>query len=315
MDFDFARDIAGKILSLLKLSSLFNFETSISGEKMNVLKTVFLMTVMMILFLLVGYYLGGSTGMTIAFVFALLMNFGSYWFSDKVVLSMYKAKEVTVDTAPKFYALIEQLAVSAKLPMPKVYIINDPTPNAFATGRSPEHAAVAATTGILKDLSNEELAGVISHELAHIKHRDMLTGTIAATLVGTITFVAQMAGWALMFGRGRDDDDGGISALLLLILAPIAATLLQLAISRSREYSADAGGAEISGNPLGLASALRKISAGNEIKQLNNSTPATAHMFIISPLHGGGVMKLFSTHPPIEERIKRLEKLAAENLR
>ena len=281
---------------------------------MNTLKTVFLMTVMMILFLLVGYYLGGSTGMTIAFIFALMMNFGSYWFSDKVVLSMYRAKQVTADTAPKFYTLVEQLSASAKLPMPKVYIINDPTPNAFATGRSPEHAAVAATTGILKGLSNEELAGVISHELAHVKHRDMLTGTIAATLVGTITFVAQMAGWALMFGRGRDDDEGGISGLFLLILAPIAATLLQLAVSRSREYAADAGGAEISGNPLGLASALRKISAGNDVKALNHASPATAHMFIINPLHGGGVMKLFSTHPPIDERIKRLEKLAAEKI-
>ena len=249
---------------------------------MNTLKTVFLMTVMMILFLLVGYYLGGSTGMTIAFVFALMMNFGSYWFSDRVVLSMYRAKEVTKDTAPKFYTMVEQLASNANLPMPKVYIINDPTPNAFATGRNPEHAAVAATTGILKGLSNEELAGVISHELAHVKHRDMLTGTVAATLVGTITFIAQMAGWALMFGRGREDDDGGLSALLLLILAPIAATLLQLAISRSREFSADAGGAEISGNPLGLASALRKISAGNEVKPLNNAGPATAHMFIIN---------------------------------
>jgi heat shock protein HtpX len=282
---------------------------------MNTLKTVFLMTVMMILFLLVGYYLGGSTGMTIAFVFALMMNFGSYWFSDRVVLSMYRAKEVTKDTAPKFYTMVEQLASNANLPMPKVYIINDPTPNAFATGRNPEHAAVAATTGILKGLSNEELAGVISHELAHVKHRDMLTGTVAATLVGTITFIAQMAGWALMFGRGREDDDGGLSALLLLILAPIAATLLQLAISRSREFSADAGGAEISGNPLGLASALRKISAGNEVKPLNNAGPATAHMFIINPLRGGGVMKLFSTHPPIEERITRLEKIAAERIR
>lgn len=281
---------------------------------MNTLKTVFLMTVMMILFLLVGYYLGGSTGMTIAFIFALMMNFGSYWFSDRVVLSMYRAKEVTNETAPKFYTLVEKLAANANLPMPKVYIINDPTPNAFATGRNPDHAAVAATTGILKNLNNEELAGVISHELAHIKHRDMLTGTIAATLVGTITFVAQMAGWALMFGRGRDDDDSGISALLLLILAPIAATLLQLAISRSREFAADAGGAEISGNPLGLASALRKISAGNEAKPLNNAGPATAHMFIINPLHGGGVMKLFSTHPAIEERITRLEKYSADKI-
>jgi heat shock protein HtpX len=278
---------------------------------MNTLKTVFLMTVMMTLFLLVGYFLGGSTGMTIAFVFALLMNFGSYWFSDKIILSMYRAKEVTAETAPKFYILVQQLASNANLPMPRVYIINDPTPNAFATGRSPEHAAVAATTGILKGLNNEELAGVISHELAHVKHMDMLTGTIAATLVGTITFVAQMAGWALMFGRGRDDDDGGLSALLLLILAPIAATLLQLAVSRSREFAADAGGVGISGNPLGLASALRKISAANEVKPLNNANPATAHMFIINPLRGSGVMKLFSTHPPVEERIKRLEKIAA----
>ncbi len=280
---------------------------------MNMVKTVFLMTVMMILFLLVGYLLGGSTGMTIAFVFALIMNFSSYWFSDKVVLAMYKAKEVTAETAPKFYALVQQLTSSANLPMPKVYIINDPTPNAFATGRNPEHAAVAATTGILQNLNNDELAGVISHELAHVKHRDMLTGTIAATLVGTITYVAQMAGWAMMFGRSRDDDDG-ISSLLLLILAPIAATLLQLAISRSREFAADEGGAHITGNPMGLASALRKISAGNEAKQLNNVGPATAHMFIVNPLHGGGVMKLFSTHPPIEERIKRLELIAADRL-
>jgi len=278
------------------------------------LKTVFLMTVMMILFLLVGYLLGGSTGMTFAFFFALLMNFGSYWFSDKVVLAMYRAKEVTEDTAPKFYDMVKQLTTNAHLPMPKVYIINDPTPNAFATGRNPEHAAVAATTGILKDLNNDELAGVISHELAHVKHKDMLTGTIAATLVGTITFVAQMAGWALMFGRGgNNNDDEGIGSLFLLILAPIAATLLQLAISRSREFSADEGGAKISGNPLGLASALRKISRANEVKPLNNSSPATAHMFIVNPLHGGGVMKLFSTHPPIEDRIKKLEKLA-ENM-
>jgi len=266
------------------------------------------MTVMMVLFLIVGYLIGGSTGMTIAFIFSLMMNFGSYWFSDKIILSMYRAKEVTAETAPQYYSIVHQLASRANLPMPRIYIINDPTPNAFATGRSPEHAAVAATTGILRNLTNEELAGVISHELAHVKHRDMLTGTIAATLVGTITYAAQMAGWAMMFGR--NDDDDGISSLLLLILAPIAATMIQLAISRSREFAADAGGAQISGNPLGLASALRKISAGNEVKPLNNSNPATAHMFIVNPLHGGGVMKLFSTHPPIEERIKRLEEIA-----
>lgn len=278
---------------------------------MNTLKTVFLMTLMMILFLLVGYFLGGNTGMTIAFVFALLMNFGSYWFSDKIVLSMYRAKEVTKETAPKFYNMVEQLTKNANLPMPKVYIINDPTPNAFATGRNPQNAAVAATTGILKGLSNEELAGVMAHELTHVKNRDILTGTIAATLVGTITFVAQMAGWALMFGRGGDDEDGGgIGSLLMLILAPIAATLIQLAISRSREFAADAGAANISKNPLALASALSKISRENQIKQVNHVNPSTAHMFIVNPLRGGGIAKLFSTHPPVEERIKRLQEIA-----
>jgi len=280
---------------------------------MNVLKTVFLMTLMMVLFLFVGYLLGGRSGMTIAFVFALIMNFGSYWFSDKIVLAMYRAKEVTLETAPKFYKLVEELSKNANLPMPRVYIINDPTPNAFATGRNPQNAAVAATTGILQGLNNEELAGVISHELAHVKHRDILTGTIAATLVGTITYIAQMAGWALMFGRGRDDDDAGngIASLLMLILAPIAATLIQLAISRSREFAADEGGAKICNNPMALASALGKISRANQIKGVNNVQPASAHMFIVNPLKGEGVTRLFSTHPPVEERIKRLQEIAA----
>jgi heat shock protein HtpX len=280
---------------------------------MNTLKTVFLMTVMMVLFLLVGYLLGGRGGMTIAFIFALIMNFGTYWFSDKIVLAMYRAKEITRDAAPKFYDMIEQLSKNANLPMPRVYVINDPTPNAFATGRNPQNAAVAATTGILQGLSNEELAGVMAHELAHVKNRDILTGTIAATLVGTITYIAQMAGWAMMFGRGNDDDDAGsaISSLVLLILAPIAATLIQLAISRSREFAADQGGSQISSNPLALASALSKISKANQVKPINHATPASAHMFIVNPLRGGGVMKLFSTHPPVEERIKRLQEIAA----
>lgn len=279
---------------------------------MNMLKTVFLMTLMMVLFLLVGYLLGGRSGMTIAFIFALIMNFGSYWFSDRIVLSIYRAKEVTKETSPKFYNMIEELTQNANLPMPKVYIINDSTPNAFATGRNPQNAAVAATTGILQGLNNEELAGVLAHELAHIKNRDILTGTIAATLVGTITFVAQMAGWALMFGKGGDDDDGGgLGSLLMLILAPIAATLIQLAISRSREFAADAGAARISNNPMALASALGKISRANEIKQVNRVNPSTAHMFIVNPLRGGGITKLFSTHPPVEERIKRLQEIAA----
>jgi heat shock protein HtpX len=279
---------------------------------MNTLKMVFLMTLMMILFLAVGYLVGGNSGMLIAFVFSIAMNFGSYWFSDKVVLAMYHAKEVSKETAPKLFNVVEQLAKNAGLPMPHIYVIDDPTPNAFATGRDPYHAAIAATTGIIKILNNDELAGVLGHELAHVKHRDILIGTIVATFVGTITFIAQMAGWAMMFGGrgGSRDDDNGLGSLFLIILAPIAATLLQLAISRSREFFADQGGAEFSHNPLALASALSKISQANQIKPVDNAGPATAHMFIINPLRRGGVMNLFSTHPPIEERIKRLQEMA-----
>jgi heat shock protein HtpX len=276
---------------------------------MNGLKTVFLMSAMMALFLLVGYAIGGNTGMTIAFVFSLAMNFGSYWFSDKIVLAMYKAKPITREQSPKFYDMIEQLAKNANLPMPKVYIINDPTPNAFATGRNPQNAAVAATTGILQGLNNDELAGVMSHELAHVKHRDILISTIAATLVGTISYIAQIAGWAAMFGRNDDREENGLGGLFLIILSPIIAVLLQMAISRSREFAADAGGAEISGKPLALASALQKISRGNQVNHLRNSKPATAHMFIISPLFGG-MGKLFSTHPPVEQRITKLQEIA-----
>jgi len=277
---------------------------------MNAVKTVFLMTLMMALFLLIGYLLGGNTGMTIALVFSLIMNFGSFWFSDKIVLAMYRAKEVNRETAPKFYDMVERLAQQANLPMPKVYLINDPTPNAFATGRSPKKAAVAATTGILQGLSNDELAGVMAHELAHVKNRDTLISTIAATLVGSISYIAHMAGWAFMFGRSDDREGGGIGGLVLLILSPILAMLIQMAISRSREFAADKGGAEISGNPLGLASALQKISRGNQMKPVFHSDPATAHMFIINPLAGGGISKLFSTHPSTEERIKRLQAMA-----
>ncbi len=276
---------------------------------MNGLKTVFLMSAMMALFLLVGYAIGGNTGMTIAFVFSLAMNFGSYWFSDKIVLAMYKAQPITREQSPKFYDMIEQLAKNANLPMPKIYIINDPTPNAFATGRNPQNAAVAATTGILQGLNNDELAGVMSHELAHVKHRDILISTIAATLVGTISYIAQIAGWAAMFGRNDDREENGLGGLFLIILSPIIAVLLQMAISRSREFAADAGGAEISGKPLALASALQKISRGNQVNHLRNSKPATAHMFIISPLFGG-MGKLFSTHPPVEQRIAKLQEIA-----
>jgi len=283
---------------------------------MNTLKTVFLMTIMMILFLFVGSLVGGSNGMTIAFLFALAMNFGAYWFSDKVVLAMYRARQITRETAPQYYSIVERLSQNAGLPMPKVYLIDDQTPNAFATGRSPRHAAVAATTGIINILSEEELSGVLGHELAHVKHRDILTGTIAATFVGTITYIAQMAGWALMFGgRGNSrDDKGGLGSLFLIILAPIAATLLQLAVSRSREYAADAGGARIAHNPLALASALGKISQANQIKPVDNVGPATAHMFIVNPLRAGGISKLFSTHPPVAERINRLKAMAADSM-
>lgn len=278
---------------------------------MNTMKTTFLMALMMVLFLFIGNLVGGSTGMTFALVISLLMNFGSYWFSDKIVLAMYGARQVDASTAPKLYGLVEELAKSAGLPTPRVYIIDNPTPNAFATGRNPQNAAVAVHTGILQMLNDDELAGVLGHELAHVKHRDILIGTIAATMVGTITYIAQMASWAVMFGRNSDrDDDSALSSLFLMIVAPIAATLLQLAISRSREYEADKGGAEISGNPLYLASALKKLTRANEIMPDPDPKPATAHMFIVNPLRGGGIMSLFSTHPPMEERIKRLEEMS-----
>lgn len=281
---------------------------------MNTLKTVFLMSVMMVLFILVGGLLGGERGMMIAFFFSLIMNFGSYWFSDKIVLTMYGAQQVTEREFPKLFSIVENLSMKAGLPMPKVYVMQNPTPNAFATGRNPQNAAVAVTTGILGILNDDELSGVLAHELSHVKHRDILIGTIAATLVGTITFVARMAGWALMFGGGsrRDNEDnGGLGALILLILSPIIAILIQLAISRSREYLADEGGAAISEKPLSLASALHKLSRANERLPMQNAEPATAHMFIIAPFSGKSMMKLFSTHPPIEERIKRLEEIAA----
>ncbi len=279
---------------------------------MNTLKTVFLMTLMMILLLLIGSLLGGEQGMIIAFAFSLLMNFGSYWFSDKIVLMMYRAKEVTEAEAPRLFALVARVASQAHIPMPRVYLIASETPNAFATGRNPEHAAVAATEGILKLLSEDELEGVLAHEFAHIKHRDILTGTIVATMVGSITFIARMAGWAMMFGGGSRDrrDSNGIAELAMLIVAPIAAVLMQLAISRSREFAADEGGAKITGRPLSLAQALGKLERKSEQLPMEGVSPATAHLFIVNPLRGGGVMKLFSTHPPIEERIERLQQLA-----
>ncbi len=280
---------------------------------MNTMKTVFLMTAMMVLLLVVGEAFGGEQGLVMAFVFSLFMNFGMYWFSDKLVLKMYRAKEVTETEAPRLVQIVRKLATQAQLPMPRVYIMENDTPNAFATGRNPDHAAIAVTSGIMKILSDDELEGVISHEFAHVKHRDILTGTIVAAMVGTITFVARMAGWAMMFSGGRrsDRDSGnGFSELALLILAPIAAVLLQLAISRSREFAADAGGSAISGKPLSLASALKKLDREATLIPMQNAGPATSHLFIVNPLRSGGIMKLFSTHPSVEERVARLEQLA-----
>ncbi len=273
----------------------------------NGLKTAFLLGTLSALLLGLGEVLGGAGGLMIAFVFAALMNLGSYWFSDKIVLRMYRASEVGPDHP--LYRLVERLTVRANLPMPKVYIIPDPSPNAFATGRNPSHAAVAATEGILSVLSEHELEGVIAHELAHVKHRDILTSSIAATIAAAIMMVARMAQFASMFGGyGGRDERGGMNPIALIatiILAPLAAMLIQMAISRSREFAADAGGAAIAGNPYGLADALRKIDAISKRVPLD-ANPATAHMFIVQPFSGGGITSLFSSHPPTEARIAAL---------
>jgi heat shock protein HtpX len=280
---------------------------------MGTVKTVGLMVLMMALLMLVGQWLGQEQGLIVAFGFSLLMNFGMYWFSDKIVLMSYGAREAAEVDAPRLFAVVRKLATQAELPMPKVYIIPGNSPNAFATGRNPEHAAVAATEGILTLLSEDELEGVIAHELAHVKHRDILTGTIVAAMAGAITFLTRMAMFASMFGGGSRDRENSnpIGEILLLILAPIAAMLIQFAVSRSREFAADEGGAKICGRPLSLANALRKLERGVERIPMQNAGTATAHMFIVSPLLGGGIVRLFSTHPPTEERIARLEEMAA----
>ncbi|MBI3599509.1 MAG: zinc metalloprotease HtpX [Nitrospinae bacterium] len=279
---------------------------------MNTMKTVLLMTGLTLLLVLAGNALGGKDGMMTAFVFACIMNIAAYWFSDKIVLKMYGAKEVSYAQSPELHGMVRELTMRAGIPMPKVYIIDSDTPNAFATGRNPEHAAVAVTKGIMNLLSRDELTGVLGHELAHIKHRDILIGTIAATVAGAISMLANMAQWTMMFGGRRDDrEEGGhpFVAIAMMILAPIAAMLIQMAISRSREYLADEGGARIAGNPLSLANALGKLQRGVQMAPMD-ANPATAHMFIVNPLSGGGFLTLFSTHPPIEERVRRLERLA-----
>jgi heat shock protein HtpX len=275
----------------------------------NGLKTALLLGLLSGILLAIGEYFGGANGLVFAFVIAAVMNFGSYWFSDKIVLKMYRAQEV--GAGHRLYTTVERLSRQAQLPMPKVYVIPDPSPNAFATGRNPSHAAVAATEGILQILSDGELEGVIAHELAHVRHRDILISSVAATVAAAIMMAARTAQFAAMFGgyggRGDDRDRGNnpIALLAMIILAPLAAMLIQAAISRSREFSADAGGAQIAGNPYGLADALRKIDAVSQRVPLD-ANPATAHMFIVKPFSGAGLMSLFSTHPPTEERIRAL---------
>jgi len=273
------------------------------------LKTTFLMALLMVLAVFIGYMIGGNGGMMIAFIFALGMNLISYWYSDKIVLKMYKAEEITESDSPRLFAVVRDLSQRAGLPMPKVYLIPTDAPNAFATGRNPEHAAVAVTRGIMNMLTENELRGVLGHELAHVRHRNILIGTIAAVFAGAISMLAHMAQWAMIFGGGRSDNErggGGLELLAMAIVAPIAALLIQMAISRSREYLADEDGARFHGNPRDLASALAKLQRGAERMPMR-ATPATAHMFIVNPLTGKGLMSLFSTHPPMEERIKRLE--------
>ncbi|MCX7982753.1 MAG: zinc metalloprotease HtpX [Syntrophales bacterium] len=280
---------------------------------MNSLKTVLLLGLLTGLLIFLGGLFGGKSGIIIAFIFAVVMNFGAYWFSDKIVLSMYHATEVTEEEAPVLFNMVRNLAMKANLPMPRVYIIPEDTPNAFATGRNEKHAAVAVTEGILRMLDRDELEGVLAHELSHIKNRDILISSIAATIAGAIMMLANMAQWAAIFGGGRSEDEegsgGGIIGLIVTaIFAPIAATLIQMAISRSREYMADEGGAKISGKPYGLANALEKLAQAKEIVSMD-ANPSTAHMFIVNPLSGRALMNLFSTHPPIEERIARLRQM------
>jgi heat shock protein HtpX len=277
---------------------------------MNQMKTFILMALLTVLLVWLGNVVGGRGGALFALVFAGVMNFGVYWFSDRIILKMYRAKEVTEAEEPVLHRIVRELTLRAGLPMPKVYIIPQDAPNAFATGRNPEHAAVAVTTGIKGLLSEDELKGVLAHELSHISHRDILIGTIAATIAGAISWIASMARWSAIFGGGDDREGGGMAQLVVMMvlttLASLAAIMIQMAISRSREYLADQGGAKLAGNPLLLARALAKLDAKAQRVPLE-ANPSTAHMFIVNPLRGGGMLRLFSTHPPIEERIRRLE--------
>ena len=281
----------------------------------NTFKTALLLTALTLFLLFMGQIFGGQRGMEMALGLAVVMNFASYFFSDKIALAMYRAQPVTREQLPRAYEVVERLTQKMGIPMPKIYVIPDESPNAFATGRNPQHASVAVTAGILNLLNDEELEGVLAHELGHVRNRDILISSVAATLAGAITLLARMGYWASLFGgRGGDDRDrgGGIAGLLMLILAPIAATLIQLAVSRSREYQADATGAQLTGNPYALASALKKLDAYSKRIPLQAS-PSTAHLFIVAPLLSGvRFANLFSTHPPIAKRIERLSGRPAE---
>lgn len=271
---------------------------------MNTLKTAGLMTFLTLILVSAGGALGGQSGALMALIFAAVMNMGSYWFSDKIVIKMYRGQETT---SGELYDVVRDLCQRNDMIMPKVYVLPQSAPNAFATGRNPEHAVVAATEGLMQILTRDELSGVMAHELSHVKHRDILIGSIAATVAGAISFMAHMAQWSMLFG-GRDDKDSNpIAMIAMMILAPIAAMLVQMAISRSREYLADEGGAKLCGNPRHLASALQKLEAANSRAPMPKVNEATAHMFIVNPLRGGGMKALFSTHPPMDERVRRLE--------
>lgn len=280
----------------------------------NIFKTTFLLAVLTALFLVAGRAIGGNQGMTMALVMAGVMNIGAYWFSDKIALAMGGAVEVSEAEAPELHSIVRDLAMRAGLPKPRVYIIKTDTPNAFATGRNPEHAAVAVTEGILRILSRDELEGVLSHELGHVRNRDILISSIAAMIAGAISYLASMAQWAMLFGgfrRSDDDDSGGlIGAIVMMVVAPMAAMLIQMAISRSREFLADATGAKICSKPLALASALKKLEDWNHRLPMDVN-PATAQMYIVNPLTSGAFTNLFSTHPSTEERIKRLTAMAS----
>ena len=277
------------------------------------LRTTFLLAVLTVLIMWMGRYFGGPQGMTIAFIFAAVMNLGSYWFSDKIVLAMYRAQPLDQASAPELYSMVRELAHEADLPMPRIYLIPEETPNAFATGRNPSHAVVAVTDGLLRLLSLDEIRGVLAHELGHVRNRDILVSSIAATLAGVVMMVANMARWGAIFGgfRGNDEDEGGgiLGFLFMAILAPIAAMLIQMAISRSREYLADETGARLSHNPESLARALEKLAMASERIPMAAARPSTAHMFIVNPLTGQSLANLFSTHPPIEERVRRLRSM------